>query len=241
MPFTFAHPAIILPFHYCSKKYVSLTGLIAGSVVPDFEYFLRMRVKSAYSHTSAGMLWFDIPLAILLAFIFHNVVRNRLIDHLPRMLQQRLIPYSSFSWNARFRKTWLICFLSVIIGAGSHLFWDSFTHEQGFFVTHIPVLRTMYGPIPLYKIIQHGSSVLGLVVIVCATGQLPVIATGRSGTNQMLYWLPIAMLTTIFITLRITMMAGGFIFGNIVVSLISSFLAAVTMVSFAGLKIPRRL
>ncbi|WP_262496247.1 DUF4184 family protein [Flavobacterium piscis] len=39
MPFTFSHPAIILPLKYLPKNWISLTGLIIGSLTPDFEYF----------------------------------------------------------------------------------------------------------------------------------------------------------------------------------------------------------
>lgn len=41
MPFTFSHPAIILPLSYLPKKWFSLTGLIIGSLIPDFEYLLE--------------------------------------------------------------------------------------------------------------------------------------------------------------------------------------------------------
>ena len=50
MPFTFAHPAIVLPF-YKKPKFFSMTTLIIGSMSPDFEYFLRMKIKSDMSQT----------------------------------------------------------------------------------------------------------------------------------------------------------------------------------------------
>ncbi len=39
MPFTFAHPAAVLPFMKKQSKYISVTALILGSMAPDFEYF----------------------------------------------------------------------------------------------------------------------------------------------------------------------------------------------------------
>ena len=57
MPFTFSHPALILPLKYFPNKWFSLTGLVIGSLTPDFEYFLRMRIKSVYSHTLEGIFW----------------------------------------------------------------------------------------------------------------------------------------------------------------------------------------
>lgn len=81
MPFTFAHPAIILPLPFLNKRWFSLTGLIIGSMIPDFEYFIRMRIQSIYSHTLAGIFWFDLPLALLISFIFHNKVKNLLFQN----------------------------------------------------------------------------------------------------------------------------------------------------------------
>ena len=83
MPFTFSHPAIILPLTYLPRRWFSLTGLIIGSLTPDFEYFIRMTPYSLYSHTLSGLFWFDIPLGLLLCFIFHNLVRDSLCSNLP--------------------------------------------------------------------------------------------------------------------------------------------------------------
>ena len=39
MPFTFSYPAIVLPLTYLPRRWFSLTGLIIGSLTPDFEDF----------------------------------------------------------------------------------------------------------------------------------------------------------------------------------------------------------
>ncbi|MEG1227787.1 MAG: DUF4184 family protein, partial [Flavobacterium sp.] len=41
----------MLPLQFLNKKWFSLTGLVIGSMIPDFEYFIRMRIQSIYSHT----------------------------------------------------------------------------------------------------------------------------------------------------------------------------------------------
>ena len=66
MPFTFSHPAIILPLLKLGKNKVSATALIAGSMAPDFEYFINFQMKQIHGHTAAGMFYYDFPLAILL-------------------------------------------------------------------------------------------------------------------------------------------------------------------------------
>ena len=85
MPFTLAHPAIVLPLKYLPKKWISMTGLIAGSVMPDFESLLRMYSDKQLTHSWPGFFYFGLPLGILLTFLFHNIVRNPLIVNFPRI------------------------------------------------------------------------------------------------------------------------------------------------------------
>ena len=81
MPFTFAHPAIVLPLHALQRRCFSLTALVAGSLSPDFEYFLRMQIHSSHIHTLWGLLYFDLPLGLILAFLFKkNVNHTRLAN-----------------------------------------------------------------------------------------------------------------------------------------------------------------
>jgi hypothetical protein len=89
MPFTFSHPALILRLTRLPKRWVSATGLVLGSIIPDLEKFLKMNDGNTFSHTFPGMFWFDLPLAILLSFVFHRAVRDSLIDNLPAFLQAR--------------------------------------------------------------------------------------------------------------------------------------------------------
>ena len=122
MPFTFSHPAIVLPLTFLPRQWFSLTGLVIGSLIPDFEYFLRMRIKSTYSHTIDGLFWFDLPLGLLLAFIFHNTVRNRLYDNLPTFLKSRFLTFKQFNWNRYFKRNCFVVAISILIGATSHIF-----------------------------------------------------------------------------------------------------------------------
>ena len=80
MPFTAAHPAIVLPLIKRNPRMVSATGLIAGSLAPDFEYFLKLSVNGVHGHTLWGLIYFDIPVAAFLAVLFHALVKNNLID-----------------------------------------------------------------------------------------------------------------------------------------------------------------
>ncbi len=234
MPFTFSHPAIILPLTYLPKKWFSLTGLVIGSLTPDFEYFLRMRIKSNYSHTLDGLFWFDLPLGILLAFIFHNIVRDRLFENLPTFFKSRLFVFKQFEWNGYFKKNWFVIVISILIGTSSHILWDSFTHDDGYFVRTIPTLTNtieLFGKqIPFLKILQHSSTLIGGLVIASAIYKLPKNKIVNKKIN-LKYWLNFTVLTLAIIAVRLLSGLDIKQFGNVIVIVISAILISIILTS----------
>ena len=58
-----------------------------------------------------------------------------------------------------------------MLGATTHVFWDAFTHEGGFFVKHIEFLRlplfvAFNRDFRVFNIVQHASTVLGVTLLV---------------------------------------------------------------------------
>ena len=76
MPFTLAHPAAIIPLQKLFKNKLSLTGLIIGSIIPDFEYLVNIVERSVISHKLEGVLYFDIPAALIITFCWHGFVKQ---------------------------------------------------------------------------------------------------------------------------------------------------------------------
>ena len=167
MPFTLSHPAIVLPL--INRKWISATGIIAGSMVPDFEYFLRLRVYGIYGHTWSGLFWFDLPLALCLAYFFHYLVKPYLFSNLPGFLQQRWMKFVVFSWHPYVREHFLVVILSILAGAASHLLWDSFTHNHTFLTNNWSFLQQQvdlgFEDYPLWHILQQASTIIGLFFV----------------------------------------------------------------------------
>lgn len=229
MPFTFSHPAIILPLKYLPKNWFSLTGLVVGSVTPDFEYFIRMKVQSNYSHTLYGIFWFDLPLAILLSFLFHNTVRNALFFNSPDIFKSRVLIFTSFNWNNYFKENWIIVVISLLIGIASHLLWDGFSHNHGYFVEHISTLKNsinlLGNEIPIWKITQHLSTLIGAIVITISFFKFSENKIQYSVINKK-YWIIISITTFLILILRFLADLKHATLGNSIVSLISAFLIA---------------
>ena len=169
MGFTFSHPALILPCKYFPKRFYSLSGLIAGSMIPDLEYFIRWNTISIYSHTLKGIFWFDLPFALICILLYHLLIRDPLIDNLPFYFRSRLTRFKNFNWLAYLKKNWVIVICSILIGTASHLFWDSFTSYDGYFVKKDSFLMQeshffMWKTYP-YKLLKYSSSIVGLIVL----------------------------------------------------------------------------
>lgn len=167
MPFTFAHPAIVLPLRRC--KWFSFSALVFGSMAPDFEYFFRMQAFSVYSHTMLGLWLVDLPIAILLAFLYQYVVKKPMIARLPEWIGRGLAYTDS---GIRSMPAWrfaMVFMYSAVLGSWSHIAWDAFTHKGGRMVDQLWLLQQAIGighyEVPVYKLLQHGSTLFGGMAI----------------------------------------------------------------------------
>lgn len=230
MPFTFSHPAIILPLKKYTGTALSFTGLIVGSMTPDFEYFGRMGVKSTYSHTLSGLFWFDLPLGLLLTFIYHQIVRDQLITNLPAFLNNRLNVYKDFNWLAYFKRYWLIVIISVLLGTASHLFWDDFTHPTGYFVERSHWLRRGIFwkgmQLPYYAMLQHISTIVGGIIMAIFIASLDSTANVQSDKKAR-YWFSVILIASFIFVTRVLTGLDISLYGNVIVTVISAFMIAV--------------
>lgn len=225
MPFTPAHPAIVLPF--LRWRYVSATGLIIGTISPDFEYFFKMSVDDAHGHTLLGILYFDLPVSVLLAFVFHFFVKLNLIDNTPPFLQRRFSNLRNFDFGKYFKKHWLLFLFSAAVGAGLHIFWDSFTHLEGFFVQHIKALQDVIIPYkgaryPLWYALQYFCSYVGLIILTWYVLSMKDSDEAIVVKPSALYWLIIVLVTSVILFCRFFWLPKTLDEGNFVVSLITA-------------------
>jgi hypothetical protein len=231
MPFTPAHAAIVIPFLKINQRYVSATGLVIGSLAPDFEYFFKFSVDSNYSHTLLAILYFNIPVSMILALSFHNVVKRNLISNFPSFIQQKFLPLRPFHFSEYLRKHPFVFIISAAFGALSHIFWDAFTHNDAFFVRELSFYKDAFVPYrgaryPLWYALQHISTVVGLLVVSFYVLMRP---NEKSMTTKpdFRYWVFVTLITTLAVVVRFSIKSADFNPGNIVVSIISGFCIAV--------------
>jgi hypothetical protein len=166
MPFTLAHGAAALPLR---RLPLVPSALVIGTFAPDFEYFLRLEPSGRFGHTLPGTFLFTLPVALLVLWIFHSLVKRPATMLMPDALRNRLANHlGDFHFGGATR--FLLILASLLLGMATHLLWDSFTHSDTWFYVHWPLLRAslnlpVLGPTPYYKVFQHGSTVVGTGIV----------------------------------------------------------------------------
>lgn len=155
MPFTLSHPVAILPF----RKRLPPAALAVGAMVPDLPYYAPLPFSPTFTHSWLGTVLVDLPVGLVVLALFHFVLRPPLTALAPQGLRARL-PDRAPSQRA------LLVTAALLTGAATHLVWDSFTHVDGFFVLHWPVMRTsVVGVHRVFNVVMYVSSLGGLAVL----------------------------------------------------------------------------
>ena len=166
MPFTLSHPAAAVPF---SRWGLVLSALVVGSLSPDFIYFIFLSPRYHAGHTFIGIFILDIPMGLVVLWIFHKILKYPILSLFPITHQQCLMPVANRFHFFPLRHFILIVF-SLFIGALTHIAWDAVTHFNGWVVVQLPILstpiiETAYGTLKVYKMLQYGSTFLGAALL----------------------------------------------------------------------------
>ncbi|WOV86919.1 DUF4184 family protein [Sporosarcina oncorhynchi] len=236
MPLTFAHPAVALPFSR-NSKYVNFLALVLGSMAPDFEYFLRGKPNGEIGHTFVGFLVLNLPIVLIVYFVYLTYIHKALFSHLPSILQDT---YSQKVDSSRWLKA-VVFLYSALFGMLTHVVWDSFTHVSGYMVKKLSFLSNtvhfLSFDIPIFKILQHGSTLVGIALIIgymyfrTAKNRCTRNKTATS-QQKIIYWGLIALLAAfLFGSWSFYDEVSIKLYGVLVVRIIDSALISLLLVS----------
>ncbi|TCC29185.1 DUF4184 family protein [Kribbella sindirgiensis] len=172
MPFTLAHPAAVLPL---VRRPLVASALVAGAVAPDLLYvgpIYRIATQQingnftlTLTHAFTSAFWLDPLLALLLLAVFELVLRRPLTALAPPALAARLPAPGLPRLPGATLLFWTV--VSAVLGALTHVVWDSFTHGDGYFVRQFPNFfrAQVTGAWDVNRILQYVSTVGGCLVL----------------------------------------------------------------------------
>jgi hypothetical protein len=167
MPFTFSHPAVVVPLH---RYGLPLSALVAGSIAPDLCFYLRpITTPDRFGHSLPGVLSFSLPAAFASLWIFHRFLKAPLIAMAPSRYRAALAPFAA---RFDFLPLSRLCRVAAAIGVGivSHLLWDFICHLNGWSgkplaVLATPLFNSPLGPIRLFEALHVSFSIVGAAMI----------------------------------------------------------------------------
>lgn len=195
-----------------------------------------------HGHTIAGLFYFDVPVTLMIALLFHLIVKKNLITNLPVFLQRRFQKTLSLDFIAYLRKHWTIFLISALIGSTSHIFWDSFTHDDRFFVrvfsevydnTYLLFRGANY---PLFYVLQQISTVIGLSAVALYIGLIRPATSDMISKPRIGYWLLVLAIAIVILRLRFFILPYDYNLGNVVVTAITGLMAGTIVCGFINFR-----
>lgn len=170
MPWSFSHPAAVLPLRRLCPNYLNFQALVVGCISPDLGHYLILPDLSRLAHTFLGTVLADLPAGLALLALL-SLLRRPLWFLLPQPHRDALAPlaWTPLSFKPR---AGLVAGVSVWLGAWTHIAWDAFTHREGWVVLRVPLLqeRVPLGGVdfPVYYLLQQLSTIVGAAALALA-------------------------------------------------------------------------
>src|SRR5262249_38168637 len=138
-------------------------------MAPDFHYFFNLGPNRRFAHSIQAAFVYALPVSLLVLWLFQTFMKEPLISLAPERQQAKLAAFARpFRWWPAGRFIFIV--FSILVGIGTHLVWDSLTHEQGLMVRNFadlraPAINEFGSERPLYNVLQHTGTFLGMAIV----------------------------------------------------------------------------
>jgi hypothetical protein len=239
MPFTPVHALAVLPFKKFLEKKISILAFVIGSMVPDFEFYLRMTLYGVYGHTIVGIFLFDLPVGLLLFFVFKHVIKENLIHHLPEYYWRKFNKYLGHKNQSLDLKYIALVTISLFLGILTHFIWDGFTHDEEYYISRYLTVLTHTIKLGNWELAYHNilhilSSLIGMIYLLIRVLRMEETECNREVSTKEVYifWFKICSLSIVLGIIRLLVgIPQEKIIAQYLVVIISTFLYSVLLVS----------
>jgi hypothetical protein len=199
-----------------------MPGLVVGSISPDAGYAMSRFGLDVFSHQFLGSVVFCLPVGLVLVVLF-NALRSRL-GTVPSF---RVPPGLLAGELWRLGSLWSVVG-SILLGAWTHVFWDAFTNQHGWFVLRFDLLRVGvasvgYRTVRFCHLLWYASSFLGIFWLCRAyeKSRLASLAASSAGGQGRL-WLTAILVASLVLPMGLLHHLLGGLAGMALVALASA-------------------
>lgn len=173
MPLTVpSHQGIVAPAFLVDRGRLDGVALLIGTAAPDLGYIIGWKTWRFDAHQPLPLLWFCVPVSLLLTYVFRRWIAVPLAVHIPDAARLRL---KDVAFARRDRYPLAIGAYCALLGALSHVLADAFTHPEPWAVrltdgristrVELPIV----GVEPFHDVLRLIATAAGtLLLVVCA-------------------------------------------------------------------------
>ena len=174
-----AHQGLIVPVKLRWPAAVDGTALCIGAAAPDLAYPLGAWMN-AQSHTLVGLVIWALPVTLVMTAMVRWRAADGVFANLPDLGPLRLRSYRVLG---RREPATVVTLLSAVVGSGSHILIDAFTHAGRWgadalglngVVATVPIRGEMTGARVLQYLGHTGGTALfvATLLVIASTGRL---------------------------------------------------------------------
>lgn len=250
MPYTFSHIGYILPIKNRYQESFSATGLVFGSIAPDFDILFRFTNirMHIFQYSFFEIILMIYPISLISAYFFHLICRDILIENLPDYFRIRLQHCYGYSFTYKLKHNFIKVSASVFFAIILHLVLDFAGHIINAY--YVQLLISFFTKNKIILNLSYLIAIYGLPILLSSLGMIllykhvPLQHLSRYDfmitKNQLLFWsiLGLTSITLLLVKLIMINIENDFMFDYVIISFTSSVIIG-TYINCTILKIFR--
>ncbi len=252
MPFTFAHTGYIIPVKKKWPSYFSTSGLVFGSLAPDYDILFRFSENRfhLFQYDLYSIVFNIYPLALISILFFHLCCQVILAENLPVFVRNKMPSFLSLNIFSELRKHFIKISFSIFFAIFLHLLLDMLCHFLDAWSVKMLVLtitRSIHTANIFYRLAIYTLPVLfslyGFFLIwKYLSDENRVSVNFKLTKKQLTFWLLVLLLAVGISILKFyifQLQDDGFLADQLIISITSSLMLSFYLICFTFLVLRR--